>query len=185
MNPLFPDQHSCALVGMVHLKPLPGSSGWGGSMSSVLDAALADAEALMLGGCDALLVENMGDVPYLKGEVAPETVAAMAIATASVVSSVFRPASRYWPAQIGRPSGLPSPPVLSSFAPRPLPTATLLMRDGSKRPQASSYALARPWKPPWRSGQTCRRNTPPMPPRPIFPWPPSARVMRSVAQMHW
>ncbi len=85
MTPLFPDQRHCALVGMIHLKPLPGSPGWEGSMAAVLDAALLDAEALMLGGCDALLVENMGDVPYLKGSVAPETAASMAIATAAVV----------------------------------------------------------------------------------------------------
>jgi hypothetical protein len=70
---------------MVHLQPLPGSPGWAGSMTAVVDAALADAETLMLGGCDALLVENMGDVPYLKGAVAPETAAAMAVATAAVV----------------------------------------------------------------------------------------------------
>jgi membrane complex biogenesis BtpA family protein len=79
------DLDRCALVGMVHLKPLPGSPGWGGSMEAVVDAALRDAEALMLGGCDALLVENMGDVPYLKGRVYPETVAAAALATAAVV----------------------------------------------------------------------------------------------------
>ncbi len=81
---LFADDR-CALVGMVHLNPLPGSPGWAGSMEAVLDAAMRDAEALMLGGCDAILVENMGDVPYLKGRVAPETVAAATLAVASVV----------------------------------------------------------------------------------------------------
>ena len=75
----------CALVGMVHLLPLPGSPRWGGDMTAVLDAARRDAEALVTGGCDFLLVENMGDVPYLRGTVAPETVAAMARATAAVV----------------------------------------------------------------------------------------------------
>ncbi len=76
----------CALVGMVHLLPLPGSPRWGGSMDAVLDAARADAEALVAGGCDALIVENMGDLPYLRGGVFPETVAAMARATAAVVA---------------------------------------------------------------------------------------------------
>jgi membrane complex biogenesis BtpA family protein len=75
-----------ALVGMVHLAPLPGSPGWAGSMSDVLRRALADADALIDGGCDALLVENMGDVPYLRGRVEPETVAAVAVATAAVVA---------------------------------------------------------------------------------------------------
>lgn len=70
-----------ALVGMVHLLPLPGSPGWAGSMQDVLDAAQRDAERLAEGGCDALLVENMADLPYLRGEVYPETAAAMAVAT--------------------------------------------------------------------------------------------------------
>lgn len=82
--PLF-DLDRCALVGMVHLLPLPGSPRWGGSMAAVLDAAARDADALLAGGCDALLVENMHDLPYLRGHVHPETVAAMAIGAARVV----------------------------------------------------------------------------------------------------
>ncbi len=74
----------CALVGMVHLQPLPGSPGWAGSIADVVSRARADAEVLVEGGVDAVIVENMGDVPYLKGHVPPETVAAMALATAEV-----------------------------------------------------------------------------------------------------
>lgn len=76
----------CAFVGMVHLAPLPGSPGWGGSLQAVREAALADAHKLIAGGCDALLVENMADVPYLRGAVPPETVAAMAVCLADVVA---------------------------------------------------------------------------------------------------
>lgn len=72
------------LVGMVHLVPLPGSPGWKGSMSRVLERARADAEALLEGGMDALLVENFGDVPYHPRTVPPETVAAMARALEAV-----------------------------------------------------------------------------------------------------
>jgi len=50
-------------------------------MDAVIQAAERDARALAEGGCDALLVENMGDVPYLRGQVLPETLAAMALAT--------------------------------------------------------------------------------------------------------
>ena len=75
----------CAFVGMVHLLPLPGSHSWGGSMRSVLDRAMADAQLLLEGGCDAIIVENMGDAPYLPREVAPETLAAITLATARVV----------------------------------------------------------------------------------------------------
>lgn len=66
---------------MVHLGPLPGSPAFAGDLARVLDAAERDADALLAGGCDALLVENMGDVPYLRGTAPPWTVAAMAIAT--------------------------------------------------------------------------------------------------------
>ena len=83
---MVPGVHDrCALVGMVHLLPLPGSPRWGGDRAAVSDAAVRDAEALLEGGCDALIVENMGDVPYLRGEVPPWTVAAMALATERVV----------------------------------------------------------------------------------------------------
>ena len=75
----------CALIGMVHLLPLPGSPGWGGDMAQLLARAKTDASRLVEGGCDALLVENMGDLPYLRGAVEPATVAAMALATAAVV----------------------------------------------------------------------------------------------------
>ena len=75
----------CALIGMVHLRALPGSPGWDGDMTGLLAAATSDAEALLSGGCDALIVENMGDLPYLRGRVEPETVAAMAMATHAVV----------------------------------------------------------------------------------------------------
>jgi membrane complex biogenesis BtpA family protein len=80
------DLERCALVGMVHLAPLPGSPGWAGDLSAVRGAALRDAEALLEGGCDALIVENMGDVPYLRGSVPPWTTAAMAVVTEAVVA---------------------------------------------------------------------------------------------------
>ena len=76
-----------ALIGMVHALPLPGSPGWrGGSLGPVLERALADARALIAGGCDALIVENMHDLPYLRGRVDPSTTAAMAMVTHAVVS---------------------------------------------------------------------------------------------------
>lgn len=83
--PLDSTAGRCALVGMVHLRPLPGSPRWDGDMAAVLAAAERDTRALIKGGCHALLVENMGDLPYLKGRVDPETVAAAALAVDRVV----------------------------------------------------------------------------------------------------
>jgi hypothetical protein len=67
------------LIGMVHLPPLPGSPRWEGSMARVVDAALADASALVDNGMDGLILENHGDAPYLPGRVEPATVAAMTV----------------------------------------------------------------------------------------------------------
>jgi membrane complex biogenesis BtpA family protein len=70
---------------MVHLLPLPGAPGWAGSMPAVVERALTDAEALVEGGVDGVLVENYGDVPFRGGPVEPATVAAMARVVSAVV----------------------------------------------------------------------------------------------------
>lgn len=80
-----------ALIGMVHLEPLPGSPRWAGSMETVSDAALADARALAGGGVDALLVENFGDVPFSPGRVDPACVAAMAAVATQIQRAVSLP----------------------------------------------------------------------------------------------
>ena len=72
------------LIGVVHLRPLPGSPRWGGSMAEVVDRAVEDAAAYEAGGADALCLENFGDLPFTKGPVAPETIAAMAAAGEAV-----------------------------------------------------------------------------------------------------
>jgi len=71
------------LVGVVHLLPLPGAPRHGGSLAPVLEAARRDAAALAV-GCDAVVVENFGDVPFHPRRVPAETVAAMALALAAV-----------------------------------------------------------------------------------------------------
>ena len=67
------------LIGVVHLQPLPGSPRWRGNLSAIAKAAVADARAYERGGADALFIENFGDVPFTRGQVAPETIAAMAV----------------------------------------------------------------------------------------------------------
>ena len=61
---------------MVHLRALPGAPLFGGSLDEVIEAAMADANALAAGGCDGIVFENFGDRPFHK-RVGPETVAAM------------------------------------------------------------------------------------------------------------
>jgi membrane complex biogenesis BtpA family protein len=80
-----------AMIGVVHLKPLPGSPQWGGDFALVVKSAVADALAYERGGADVLVVENFGDIPFTRGAVPPETIAAMAVAGAAVKATVRLP----------------------------------------------------------------------------------------------
>jgi membrane complex biogenesis BtpA family protein len=62
----------------------PGSPRFAGEVEVLLQRAVQDAQALAEGGCDAVLVENFGDVPFFKTAVPPETIATMALAVAAV-----------------------------------------------------------------------------------------------------
>ena len=80
-----------AVIGMVHLRPLPGSPLYDGSIQRVIDSAAADAKALAAGGADAVLIENFGDRPFFKSSVPPETVAAMTLAISEIARVVSIP----------------------------------------------------------------------------------------------
>lgn len=73
------------VLGMVHLSPLPGAPRYGGSIAPVLDAALADAEAIRRGGAGGMIVENFNDHPFYPDHVEPETIAAMTVVAREVV----------------------------------------------------------------------------------------------------
>ena len=73
-----------ALIGMVHLLPLPGSPRWDGEMGAVIQRAVEDARSLEAGGMHGVIVENYGDVPFAAGRVEAATVAAMAVVIAEV-----------------------------------------------------------------------------------------------------
>lgn len=66
-----------AVIGMAHLKALPGAPSYDGNLTKVIDAALSDASSLEQGGVDGIMVENFFDTPFFKSHVPPETVAAM------------------------------------------------------------------------------------------------------------
>jgi len=68
------------IIGVVHVKPLPGSPWYDGDIESVIDFALRDAEALKAGGVDGLHIENLWDKPFLiEDEIGFETVSALAV----------------------------------------------------------------------------------------------------------
>jgi membrane complex biogenesis BtpA family protein len=65
------------IIGMIHLAALPGAPRADLPLAEVEARALADAEALVAGGCHALMLENFGDSPFFPGRVPPVVVAAM------------------------------------------------------------------------------------------------------------
>jgi membrane complex biogenesis BtpA family protein len=81
------------LIGDIHLPPLPGTPRYGGeSMASIIDRALRDAEAFEKGGMDGIIIENHGDIPFLKpNEIGPEIIAAMSAITARIVDATGIP----------------------------------------------------------------------------------------------
>lgn len=69
----------CSVIGVVHALPLPGSADYSGDMEEIVRLALQDAKLYRDNGIDALIIENMHDAPYVRGEVEPETAAAMTV----------------------------------------------------------------------------------------------------------
>lgn len=87
---------SKVVIGVVHLMPLPGSPRYAGeTIDAIYQRGLDDAKAYLHGGCDGVIVENHGDIPFAKpDDIGPETSAYM-----SVVSDRIR-------RELGRPIGI-------------------------------------------------------------------------------
>ena len=69
------------VIGVVHLAPLPAAAAYGGMpVDGIIERALHDGRAYAAAGADGLIVENHGDIPFLKPDaIGPETAAVMAV----------------------------------------------------------------------------------------------------------
>ena len=65
------------LVGVIHVGALPGTPRNDQSIADLVKSARDEAQLYRETGVDGVIIENMHDVPYLRGEVGPEIVAAM------------------------------------------------------------------------------------------------------------
>ncbi len=65
------------VVGVIHVGALPGTPRGGLSVLELARSAREEARIYKECGVEGIIIENMHDVPYLKGEVGPEIVAAM------------------------------------------------------------------------------------------------------------
>lgn len=80
-----------ALIGMVHVAALPGTPRHRLSINDIIKQALNEAKTLIDAGFDALLIENMHDVPYLRRDVGPEIVSAMTMVGCALRSATKLP----------------------------------------------------------------------------------------------
>lgn len=69
------------IIGMVHSQPLPGSPRFKHyNLDAVYDFGIQEAIRLKKGGVDGLLLENAGDIPFVKSEdIGFETISTMAV----------------------------------------------------------------------------------------------------------
>jgi membrane complex biogenesis BtpA family protein len=82
------------IIGMVHLRALPGSPLYNSAagMNKIVGIAVEEARKLEAAGVDGVQVENIWDFPYLKGtDIGMETVAAMAVVASKVKDAVKIP----------------------------------------------------------------------------------------------
>lgn len=78
------------VIGMVHLKALPGTVGFKGDMKSIIQKGIEDAKKIEEAGFSAIMVENFGDMPYKVNLDLAQT-AALAAATAVIKREVNIP----------------------------------------------------------------------------------------------
>jgi len=65
------------VIGMIHVGALPGTPASRCSVRETVAQAVAEARIYRDGGVHGVAIENMHDVPYLRGSVGPEITAAM------------------------------------------------------------------------------------------------------------
>jgi uncharacterized protein len=72
------------VIGVIHVGALPGTPGSSLTVSELIASARNEAKLYRESGVDGVIIENMHDVPYLRGEVGPEIVAAITVIAVEV-----------------------------------------------------------------------------------------------------
>ncbi len=73
---------------MIHVGALPGTPASSQSLRAIEAQAVREARLYASAGVDGLMLENMHDTPYLRGQVGPEIVAAMTLVARAVKAAV-------------------------------------------------------------------------------------------------
>jgi membrane complex biogenesis BtpA family protein len=83
--------NSKAVIGVIHVGALPGTPRSSQTVSELIASAKQEARIYRESGVDGVIIENMHDVPYLRGQVGPEIVAAMTAIAGEVKSECRMP----------------------------------------------------------------------------------------------
>jgi hypothetical protein len=89
LSPLF--SHPKPIIGVIHVWALPGAPASQHSVAEIVAQAAKEARIYREGGVDGVAIENMHDVPYLRGRGGPEIVAAMTLIGQAVKAEAQRP----------------------------------------------------------------------------------------------
>src|SRR5690242_18908723 len=79
------------VIGVIHVGALPGTPRNKQTVAELVSTARAEAKLYSDSAIDGLIIENMHDVPYLRGEVGPEIIAAMTAIAGEVKSQSLFP----------------------------------------------------------------------------------------------
>jgi len=79
------------VIAMVHVGALPGTPAGGATLRELEHQAVAECAIYREAGVHGILLENMHDVPYLRGGVGPEITAAMTVLAGAVRSASALP----------------------------------------------------------------------------------------------
>ena len=72
------------VIGMIHVGALPGTPRYHASLSRIVAQAVREARIYRECGVDGIAIENMHDLPYLRGGVGPEIVSSMTVVAHAV-----------------------------------------------------------------------------------------------------
>jgi len=79
------------IIGMVHVEALPGTPMNSMRIQNIIKQAIEEALVLQDSGFNAILIENMHDVPYLRKNVGPEIIACMTAVSIELRSRIHIP----------------------------------------------------------------------------------------------
>jgi membrane complex biogenesis BtpA family protein len=79
------------VIGMVHTAASPGTPKFCGSVQDIIDKAVMEAKIYEEAGLDAIIIENMHDVPYLMRKVGDEVVSTLTVVANRVKNEISLP----------------------------------------------------------------------------------------------